>query len=216
MKYRTQSVTFFTTLLLGVITFLLGCATTGMQRSEKATTTMQTVADEISQVAVQLDATGASLDDLTRAGQSDVGKAFDSFSANVTQMDNLEQQFAKHAEEMRSRGKEYFAEWKQQGTEYTNPEIRELSEQRRAALGEIYRGIAEASLGVNSAFKAYMSDLKEIQTYLSNDLTPKGVEAIIPSTDKVVRDGESLKNAVNRVQTAIDRARGEMAQGGTN
>lgn len=212
MKHKTRA-TFVCTLLFGVTTFMLGCAKTGMERSEEATTTMQTVADEISQIATQLDATGASLDDLTRTGQSDVGKAFQSFSADVAKMEKLEKQFTKHADEMRTRGKEYFAEWKKQGDAYTNPRIRELSEQRRAALGEIYGGIAEAGIGVKSAFRAYMSDLTEIQTYLSNDLTPKGLDAITPSTDKVVRDGESLKDAVNRVQTAIDRATSEMAQG---
>jgi hypothetical protein len=196
---------------------MLGCATTGLERSENATTTMQTVADEISQVGMQLDATGVSLDDLTRTGQSDVGKAFHSFSTNAAKMEKLEKQFTKHADEMKSRGKEYFAEWKKQGDAYTNPRIKELSEQRRAVLAEIYGGIAEASIGVKSAFQAYMSDLMEIQTYLSNDLTPKGLETITPSTHKVVRDGENLKHALNHVQTAIDRAASEMAQdSGTN
>jgi len=212
MKPRSQYPTLFTILLLSVITCLIGCATTGMNRSENVTTTMQTVADEINQVAVQLDATGASLDNLTKAGQPDVKKAFDLYSANVTRMDQLEKQFAKHADEMKSRGKEYFAEWKKQGDAYANPQIRELSEQRRAALGEVYGGIAEASIGVHSAFQTYMSDLKEIQTYLSNDLTVKGINAITPTADKVVLDGENMKNAVNRVQIAIDRAKIEMAQ----
>jgi hypothetical protein len=215
MKHGTQS-TFLGTLFLAAITFLLGCESTGMQRSEKATTTMQTVADGISQVAAQLDATGASLEALASTGQSDVGKAFQAYSANVARMDSLEKQFTKHADEMSSRGKDYFAEWKKQGDAYANPQIRELSEQRRAALGEVYGKIAEASIGVKDAFQAYMSDLKEIRTYLSNDLTAKGLDAIAPSKDKVVRDGENLREAVTRIQNAVDRARSEMAQEGTN
>ncbi len=212
MKQLTQYTYLFIILLLSVITCLIGCATTGMERSDNVTTTMQTVDDEINQVAVQLDATGASLDNLTKAGQSDVKKAFDLFSANVTKMDRLEKQFSRHAAEMKSRGKEYFAEWKKQGDAYTNPQIRKLSEERRAALGEVYGGIAEASIGVNGAFQTYMSDLKEVQTYLSNDLTPKGINSITPTADKVVLDGANMKNAVNRVQIAIDRAKVEMAQ----
>ncbi len=212
MKHGIQYATLLTILLLGVIGCLSGCATTGMERSEKTTTTMQTVADEINQVAAQLDVTGASLDALTKWGQSDVRKAFDSYSANVARMDNLEKKFTKHADEMKSRGKEYFAEWKKQGDAYTNPQIRELSEQRRAALSEVFGKIAEVSIGLKSVFQTYMSDIKEIQTYLSNDLTPKGISAITPIADKVVRDGESLKDAVNRVQSAVDRARAEMLQ----
>jgi hypothetical protein len=212
MKNRTKSATILITLLLSVLACLLGCATTGIERSEKTTTTMQTVADEISQVAEQLDVTAASMDELTKWGQPDVKKAFDAFSVNVVKMDNLEKQLSKHADEMKSRGKEYFAEWKKQGDGYANPQIRELSEQRRAALGQVYDKIAKASIGVKSAFRAYMSDLTEIQTYLSNDLTQKGITSITPISERVVRDGDSLKNSVTGVQTAIDDANAEMSQ----
>jgi hypothetical protein len=60
-----------------------------------------------------------------------------------------------------------------------------------------------------------MANIKEIQTYLSNDFTPKGVEAITPVAPKAARDGDSLKDAVNPVLSAIGSARAELAQGGT-
>lgn len=67
---------------------------------------------------------------------------------------------------------------------------------------------------MKDAFKAYVSDVKEIQIYLSNDLTSKGIEAIAPTCRKVVIDGDNLKYAIKNIQTAIDRAREEMSQGG--
>lgn len=217
MKPRIQSTIFLATLLLGTIAFLLGCSSrSGMQRSEDATTTMQTVAEEINHIATKLDITGMSLDDLTQSGQSDVKKAFASFSDNVSKMGDFQKRFNKHADEMSARGKEYFAEWKKQGDAYTNPRIRELSEERRTELGGIYDRIAEASVGVKGEFQTYMTDMQEIQTYLSNDLTPRGLEAILPSTHKVVRDGDRLRNALNHVRTAVDRASQAMIQGGIN
>jgi hypothetical protein len=212
MKRKIQSIILLTALILSVITCLVGCATTGMERSEKTMTTMQTVADEINQIAAQMDATGASLEDLPKVGQSNVKSAFDSYSANVVKMVNLQEQFTLKADEMKARGKEYFAEWKKQGDAYTNPQIRDLSEQRRAALSEVYGKIAEASIGVKEVFQTYMSDIKEIQTFLSNDLTPKGINAITPITGKVMPDAAGLKDAMNRVQTAINAAKAEMAQ----
>ncbi len=199
-------------ILIGMSAFLTGCATTGMERSEKATTTMQTVSEEISVVAVQLDATGASLNNLTRVGQSDVKSAFDAYSANVVKMDEMEKRFTVHADEMKTRGKEYFAEWKKQGDAYTNPQIHALSEQRRVELGEVYGKIAEESIGVKGVFQTYMSDMKEIQKFLSNDLTLKGVDSILPITVKVLQEGVSLKDALNRVQEAVNVASVEMAQ----
>jgi hypothetical protein len=191
-----------------------GCASTGIQRSEKATTTMQTMDNDIKLVVVQLDATGASLDELTKPGQSDFKKAFVSCTNNISKIETMEKHFAIHADEMKDRGKDYFDEWRKEGDKYNNQQIRELSDKRRAELGEIYGKIAESSIGVKGPFKAYVSDVKEIQSYLSNDLTPKGIESIAPVSRKAVEDGEKLKLAIRDLQIAIERARAEMSHAG--
>jgi len=193
---------------------LAGCSSTGIQRSERATTTMQTMDNDTKLAAAQLDVTGASLDELTKPGQSDVKKAFNSCTDNISRIEKMEQSFAIHADEMKARGAEYFQEWQKEDNKYKNPQIRELSEQRRTELGEIYGKIAEASIGVKQPFKAYVSDVKEIQIYLSNDLTSKGIEAIAPIARKAVDDGDKLKVAIRNLQAAIERARLEMAQAG--
>jgi len=79
---------------------------------------------------------------------------------------------------------------------------------------EIYKRIPLNSIGVKDAFRAYVSDATEIQTYLSNDLTSKGVEAIAPISKRVASDGDNLKYAIQNLEMAIERARAEMAQSG--
>jgi len=185
-----------------------------MQRSDKATTTMQTMDEDITLVIVQLEATGASLAELIKPGQSDVKKAFELYSDNVAEIAKLEKDFAKHAEEMKVRGADYFDEWQKKGDKYENPEIQALSEQRRIELGAIYGKIAENSVGMNEAFKAYVSDVKEIQAYLSNDLTTKGIESIAPISQQAVTDGHRLNNEIKKLQTSIETARLEMERGG--
>ncbi len=212
MKTINKSVRINYIILVIAAMSIIGCSSTGMQRSEKARTTMQTMDNDIKMVVVQLDATGASLDDLMRAGQTDVKKAFDLFTENTSKMEKMQKDFNNHADEMQKRGIDYFEEWEKDGNEYKNPDIQALSEQRRLELGEIYGRIAENSVGVKEAFKAYLSDCKEIQMYLSNDLTRKGIEAIVPISRQVVNDGDNLKYAIKNVQTAIDRARKEMYQ----
>jgi hypothetical protein len=61
-----------------------------------------------------------------------------------------------------------------------------------------------------------MSDNSEIRTYLSNDLTPKGIESISAVADKAIHDGENLKGAAQPVLTALDRAKAELAHGSVN
>lgn len=214
MKLRINSAVFFTALILGAV-ILAGCATKGMQRSEKTGTTMKTVEGDYQQAIEQLDTTKASLEDLVRPGQADVKKAFERYSDNVDKMETLWKRLSGHSDSMRAQGKEYFAEWQKQGNGYTNPEIQALSEQRRSDLTAIFAEISDASIGVKGAFKAYMSDITEIRTYLSTDLTPKGIEAITPITQKAGRDGDELKQSIDPVLAAIGKAREEFALGGT-
>ncbi|MFZ2630096.1 MAG: DUF2959 family protein [Desulfosalsimonadaceae bacterium] len=214
MKLTNQSVAFlFATIFIAVIG-IAGCASTGIERSKEARTTMKTVDNDIKLIVALLDATDASLNELTRSGQSDAKMAFDLYTANIEKIVEIEKDFGKHADEMKDRGEEYFEEWQKEGDEYKNPQIQELSEQRRKELIEIYKRIPLNSIGVKEAFKAYVSDAKEIQIYLSNDLTSKGIDAIAPISRRVASDGDMLKNAIKTLEMSIERARAEMSQTG--
>lgn len=189
-----------------------GCNSTSRERSNAARTSLQAMDSDIQSAIRQLDDTGRSLDDLMNISQNDLNKVFDTYSNNVSQLASLEKKFGRHAVEMTSRGTDYFEEWQKEGTEYKNPRIQQLSDQRRAALEKTYDKIAENSIGVNEAFKTYVSDIKEIRAFLSNDLTTKGISAIAPTSQKVIKEGDSLMVALENVQTAIQRARKEMSQ----
>jgi hypothetical protein len=222
MKLRFPSAVIFIAVLLGAITCLTGCATTkttpppattSMDRATKTTNLMQTVEGDYQQASEQIDATRASLEDLIKPGQTDMKRAYVAYAENVEKMEKLGKRLEMHTEQMRARGNEYFAEWE---SSYTSPEIRELSERRRNEMREVYEKIPEASIGVSGALKSYLTDIRDIQTYLSNDLTPHGIESIRPIAERAVRDGENLKETVKPVLTAIDRVKTEMTQGGRN
>jgi hypothetical protein len=214
MRLRNPSAALLGILLLIAITWLGGCASTGIERSAKATSTMQAVEADYRQVPVQVDATDAALSDLIKPGQTNVKKAYDRYADNVGEMQKLGKKLDKHTAEMKVRGRDYFEEWEKQGSSYTNPQIRELSEQRRSDLNQAYSQISVASTGVRGSLQAYLSDLQGIQSYLANDLTPKGIEGITPVAQKAMQDGENLKDAVRPVLSAIDNAKSEMARGG--
>lgn len=212
MKPITQSIARRTTLLLSLYLLLAGCSSTSMERSDDARTTMQTVENDIQRIVVQLDATSQSLDNLVSPDQTDVKKAFGVFTADVEKIESMEKSFSAHADKMQARGKEYFAEWKKEGTTYSNPEIQALSDQRRAELGTMYGRIAQNGVGVRSAFQTYVSDVQEIRTYLATDLTSRGIDAIVEVSRKSVRDGEDLKYEIKNMQTVIALVKDEMAQ----
>ncbi len=212
MDLRKKANLFLLSALLLAFIGITGCNSTNMERSNAARISLQTMDSDIQSTIRQLDDTGKSLDNLMSVSQSDLNKVFDTYSDNVLQIASIEKKFARHAAEMTSRGTDYFEEWQKEGTEYKNPGIQQLSDQRRSVLGKTYDTIAENSIGVNEALKAYVSDVKEIQVFLSNDLTAKGISAIAPICQKVISEGDTLMLALENVQIAIQGARKEMSQ----
>jgi len=213
MKLRNNSLAIFTMLLFCTAAFLSGCATTGMDRSVKASNSIKEVDRDIREMIVHIDVTAASLDSLFKAEQHDVKKAFDTYSHDLAKLDSQGTLVLKHVEEMKSRNKEYFSEWEKQGDAYTNQEIRELSEERRNKLAEIYARVHTAGGGIKGAYIAYLTDLKEIQVYLSNDLTPEGVKTISPVANKTFQDRDALKTSLKPVIDALDDIKAELYGG---
>lgn len=212
MKLRNPSLAFFTTLLLGAAAFLSGCATTGMDRSVKTSNSIREVDKEIRKMIVQIDVTAASLDSLVTPGNPNLKKSFNSYSDNLAKLDSEGKRVLKRIDQMKSRSNEYFAEWEKQGDTFTNPDIRALSEERRIKLAGIYAQVPASASGIKGTYQEYLTDLKEIQKFLSNDLTPKGIEGITPVANKSVQDLDALKTSFKPVIAALDEIKVELYQ----
>lgn len=214
MRYFNKSVSTFGLLLLTTTFTIAACSTTGMQRSEDVQSSMKNVDNDIKDIVVQIEAIGSSLNELTRPGQADVKRAYDVFSNNVSEIARMEKNFNDHADEMEESGETYFQAWDKNNNRYDNPEIQRSSDERRAELFVIYNRIAENNKGVKEAFRTYVSDVNEINSYMSNDLTTKGITSIASLSDQTVRNGNMLRNELDKLQEAIEDARAEMTQTG--
>lgn len=214
MKNFTKPVSVLAILLLTTIFTIAACTTTGIQRSENVQSSMKTVDNDIKDIVVQIESIGSSLNELTKPGQADVKRAYNVFSNNVSKIKKMENDFSKHADDMTENGKTYFQEWDKNNNKYDNPDIQRSSDERRAELGEIYDRIAENNIGVKEAFRIYVSDVNQIDAYMSNDLTTKGITSIASLSDQTVRNGNMLKNELENLQSAIEDARAEMTQTG--
>lgn len=213
MKLRNHSMAVCTMVLLGTASFLGGCATTGMDRSAKTSTSIQDLENEIRKIDVQIDATSQSLEALVIPGNANLKKSFNKYSDNVDKLDDDGKKVIKRMDEMKEHSKEYFAEWEKQGTNYKNPEISQLSAERRMKLAEIYARVPAAGAGIKSSYLQSLTTLKEIRSYLSNDLTPKGIETIDPVAKRAVQDLSNLKASLQPVIPALEEIKVELYSG---
>ena len=129
-----------------------------MTSAEKTTTSIQAVEGDIKTMTSHINSTNAALNQVIQSKGTPAAKtAFDAYSKYVSQMDTAAAAFLKDSDQMTARGIDYFAEWSKSGDTYTNPEIRQLSEERRAELMNTFNQIAGPSGAVKAKVTAYLS-----------------------------------------------------------
>ena len=214
MKHLYKKFKNFSVLTLFAIFGAMACTTSGIERSEDLQTALRLVDNDIEIIVGQLDAINESLDELVDSGQADVRKAFDVFTENSSKIEKMESDFAKHTDMVEASGDTYFSKWDNKQNQYDNPEIQKHSDERRAELGRIFDDVTNNNTVIKETFQTYVSDVNEIQLYLSNDLTTNGIASIASLSNQTVHRGIYLKTELLELKAAIERAREEMAHEG--
>jgi len=214
MKHLYKKFKIFSVSALFAVFGAMACTTSGIERSEDLQTALRLVDNDIEIIVGQLDAINESLDELVDSGQTDVRKAFDVFTENSSKIEKMESDFAKHSDMVEDSGDTYFSKWNNKQNQYDNPEIQKHSDERRAELGRIFDDVTNNHTVIKETFQTYVSDVNEIQLYLSNDLTTNGIASIASLSNQTVHRGIYLKTELLELKAAIERARAEMAHEG--
>ncbi len=212
---KTLTILANVTLLFLISFVLVGCgSTTGLERSEAIQTSMERVDDNIGEIQSQVNAVNSSLSELTRRGQGDIKGSFERFSEEASKLREMEREFVKNADRMESNAEAYFEGWSRADEQYENPEIKRRSEERRQELSQKYDRVNQNSNSVKQDLRSYVSDINEIETFLSNDLTSQGINSIASVSNEAVNKGDRLSSELGSLQTAIASTRDEMRHGG--
>lgn len=195
---------FIALIFVSVMLLLSGCATTGMDRSVNTSNSIHEVDLEIKKMTTHIDGTSSALESLFLAGEPDLKKHFQDYTGNLKNLNAQGALLIKRVDEMKASSMAYFAEWEKQGDVYTNPQIRQLSAERRAKLAAIYARVPEAGAGIKGAYLNSKTNLNEIQLYLSTDLTVGGVQAIRPVAQQAIQDLDALRNSIQPIVVALE------------
>lgn len=177
---------------------LAGCGTTaGYKQADKTGQGIAEFREEIVKGKAAIDATMKSLSDVAASANTDPRKAFEKYSKDVANLDATADKVRKRGQEMKEQGQAYFKQWEKQMAEVSNPEIRALAEQRKAKLQETFESIRKYTEPLKAQFDPWMSDLKDLQKYLSNDLTIAGVEAAKSLFVKTENEGLEVQKSMD-------------------
>jgi predicted nucleic acid-binding Zn-ribbon protein len=189
----------------GVAIVLNGCASSsGYKGADKTGAGIAGFRDEIVNGKQAIDATMKSLGEIAASASTDPRKAFEQYKKDLAALDSTAAKIRKRAQGMQEQGQAYFAQWQKELSQVNNPDIRKLAEQRKAKLQEAFDQISKTTQPLKEKFDPWMTDLKDIQTYLGNDLTVAGVDAAKKSFKKAFSEGIEIQKAMDELVAELN------------
>jgi chromosome segregation ATPase len=184
----------------------------GRDRSGKAVSGLQDTRKELDNTRKQIDETNAALNSLQTA-QGDLRPAFDKYKKEVNELDKAAKSAAARAADMRERSKEYQTKWQEEMSKVTNPDLKAAAAQRAARVRDRYSTIQGMAQEARAAYDPFMRDLRDVQTYLSNDLTPAAIQTANPVFEKAKASGRALQQKTDTLAAELDSVAAEMSPG---
>jgi hypothetical protein len=180
-------------------TFITGCQSAGYDEGNKTAADIQAAADRIAAVPAQIDAVVASLNDIVNKPAADLRPQYQLFADNVAKVEASAKAVAAARKSMGEKQKEFFAKWDEQLAQIKNEDIRARSQSRKDEVNKHLLAIKTSYLEAATAFKPFMANVKDVQKYLSVDLTTGGVAAIKDTVTKVNESAVPLNTAIAKV-----------------
>jgi hypothetical protein len=188
---------------------VLACASSEQQekaaKAENAANSLQATRTQISSVNTALDKAVATLTDLTQKPQADLSPQFAAYKAAVAELEAQAKTLGETAQAMRARGEEYFKSWEQDLGGINNPDLRQISADRRAKLSASYQKVTDGYSKAKAAFDPLLTELTDVQKVLGLDLTDNGLKMASNTAAEAKGNAETVKKELNGVSDELDK-----------
>ena len=190
IKPTNTSLSTLAGLTTGAIALLLiaGCASSGNEKGNQTAASIQAAANNIAALPTEIGKTLASLSDLVNQPAADLRPQYKAFVFNLAVVEDAGREVEDARIELGQKGKAYFAEWDAQLAQIKNEDIKARSQSRKNEVAQQLQAIKKSYAEAEVAYRPFLSGLKDVQKYLSVDLTPDGVAAIKGTLNKARTD----------------------------
>jgi hypothetical protein len=158
----------------------------------------------------QIDATIASMQALG-TNPDFLADAFKKYVKDVDALDSMAKEAAERNQALRAKTQAYFNTWENESMEMKSDAVKSISDERRAAARASFDKMRSEMAKGKAAFTPLMDQLRDIQLYLTNDLTPAGVTACKPIADQAVANSKTVKEALTAMKGDLARVRSELS-----
>lgn len=191
---------------LAGVSLLQGCKSSGAEKVDQTSTRIEDFRASIETLKSQVHGTSDALTKLVDAGATDPKPAFASYEKQVEQVTKSTTKAKSNMTKVQSEGEKLFADWTARLETISDPEIRKASEKRRDELKQLLGGIADEAKPVLAELDAFVATAKDLETYLSQDLTPAGIQSIAGKAKGFRKSAESISDNLDDVAEAAGKA----------
>lgn len=188
-------------LLVGSVLVWGGCSTTGPERAQATAESMQSSVKEIEKGTFQIKNALVALEKLQQSAGEDPRTAFKVYSNTVDDIESSAARVKKTVEKMKDYSYDYYATWQKELTGMSNDQLKSISAGRQARSKARFQKVLESYNDVAAAYKPFITDLRDIRTHLSNDLTGPGIDSIKSVAEKAKSDASDLTSVLDILQS---------------
>ena len=196
-------------LIVPACVVLAGCSsggdktTAGEQRSAAAVGGLKETRAELAAGKAQIDKTIAAMNAM-RDNQGALPAEFAAFGEEIKKTEAQSEKTRTRAADMRTRAKQYQEKWRDEMSKVEDPALRAAATARADKVRDRYDGITTKANEARAAYEPFMKQLKSVQTYLSNDLTPAGVQSASAVFDKATAEAKTVTEKIDAVIKELD------------
>jgi hypothetical protein len=178
-----------------------GCSTAsrGEKMMQGYSRTRETVAD----ARTSVDAVIASLSALRTLPTSTLGDGFGSYKDAVAQLESAGESAEWRSGALEAETEEHIRSWQEEMSSIQDPTIKTSLESRRAAVRSNFKLVQMYAADARKAYEPFLRGNKDLVKALSIDLSPAAVSGLTPAIDRVLSDGNALRQRLAALDLAL-------------
>lgn len=184
--------------LAGTFAVSPGCASSGAD-AQATVHSMGEFGLEVAKVKDSIDRTITSLETVVASQPADIIANVEAYGKSVKSLDGQAKVVRGRAEEMKSKGDEFFKEWEAPAS---------VTPERRAELTQSYGKIKADMTSAKDEFTPFLAALKDIESYLRVDPSVKGINSMAELSKKAKEHGAQVKARIDAVMVQVNSVRG--------
>ena len=196
--------------LLALASLFVACQTTGADRAAAMVDSMRELQNRLNSGQEDITAAVDALQEVAKPGV-DMRATFDRFTDAVDRLEQQSDRVKKLRQDIDRRRKGFVDAWEKQQATITNESLRERAAERRDEAVAAFEAINEIADETRDVFDAWMVSVRDIRTYLDNDLNPAGVANVTDVIEEVSEGAEPVLEQLEELNVLFDELNAALA-----